>query len=106
MPRIASIRFWAWAGDSAILPLAAAIATAARFRRQALISHIGAPVYGRGLVWINVTQNPTAEWIAHQLTEAFSGSAKLFTIRFRFLVHTAAAIGVNATSDSRASRAF
>ena len=23
------------------------------------------------LVWINVTQNPTAEWIAHQLTEAF-----------------------------------
>ena len=25
----------------------------------------------RELVWINVTQNPTAEWIAHQLTEAF-----------------------------------
>jgi transposase InsO family protein len=25
----------------------------------------------RALVWINVTQNPTAEWIAHQLTEAF-----------------------------------
>jgi transposase InsO family protein len=25
----------------------------------------------RGLVWINVTQNPTAEWIARHLTEAF-----------------------------------
>jgi transposase InsO family protein len=25
----------------------------------------------RGLVWINVTANPTAEWIARQLTEAF-----------------------------------
>jgi transposase InsO family protein len=25
----------------------------------------------RDLVWINVTQNPTAEWIARQLTEAF-----------------------------------
>jgi hypothetical protein len=23
------------------------------------------------MVWINVTQNPTAEWIACQLTEAF-----------------------------------
>ena len=25
----------------------------------------------RELVWINVTQNPTAEWIARQITEAF-----------------------------------
>lgn len=25
----------------------------------------------RRLVWINVTANPTAEWIARQLTEAF-----------------------------------
>jgi hypothetical protein len=25
----------------------------------------------RQLVWINVTQHPTAEWIARQLTEAF-----------------------------------
>jgi hypothetical protein len=25
----------------------------------------------RDLVWINVTTNPTAEWIAHQITEAF-----------------------------------
>ena len=25
----------------------------------------------RALVWINVTQNPTAEWIARQITEAF-----------------------------------
>ena len=27
----------------------------------------------RDLVWINVTANPTAEWIARQLTEAFPG---------------------------------
>ena len=25
----------------------------------------------RELVWINVTPHPTAEWIAHQITEAF-----------------------------------
>ena len=25
----------------------------------------------RSLVWINVTTNPTAEWIARQITEAF-----------------------------------
>lgn len=25
----------------------------------------------RELVWINVTANPTAEWVAHQFTEAF-----------------------------------
>jgi len=25
----------------------------------------------RDMVWINVTQNPTAEWIARQITEAF-----------------------------------
>jgi transposase InsO family protein len=25
----------------------------------------------RDLVWINVTANPTAEWVAHQITEAF-----------------------------------
>jgi hypothetical protein len=25
----------------------------------------------RDLVWINVTANPTAEWVARQITEAF-----------------------------------
>ena len=25
----------------------------------------------RDLVWINVTSHPTAEWITHQITEAF-----------------------------------
>jgi hypothetical protein len=25
----------------------------------------------RNLVWINVTTNPTAEWVARQITEAF-----------------------------------
>jgi len=28
----------------------------------------------RDLVWINVTANPTAEWIARQITEAFPWS--------------------------------
>ena len=25
----------------------------------------------RDLVWVNVTEHPTAEWIVHQITEAF-----------------------------------
>jgi hypothetical protein len=29
------------------------------------------PIDRRDLVWINVTTNPTAEWIARQITEAF-----------------------------------
>jgi hypothetical protein len=31
----------------------------------------------RELVWINVTANPTAEWIARQLTEAFLSLPKI-----------------------------
>ena len=27
----------------------------------------------RDLVWVNVTKNPTAEWVARQITEAFLG---------------------------------
>jgi transposase InsO family protein len=38
----------------------------------------------RHLVWINVTANPTAEWIARQLTEAFPWKeAPLYLIRDR-----------------------
>jgi transposase InsO family protein len=38
----------------------------------------------RGLVWINVTANPTAEWIARQLTEAFPwNEAPRYLIRDR-----------------------
>jgi transposase InsO family protein len=38
----------------------------------------------RELVWINVTTNPTAEWIARQLTEAFPwNEAPLYLIRDR-----------------------
>ena len=38
----------------------------------------------RNLVWINVTTNPTAEWIARQLTEAFPwDSAPRYMIRDR-----------------------
>jgi transposase InsO family protein len=38
----------------------------------------------RDLVWINVTANPTAEWVAHQLTEAFPwDDAPLHPIRDR-----------------------
>ena len=39
---------------------------------------------GRGLVWINVTTSPTAEWIARQLTEAFPwNDAPRYLIRDR-----------------------
>jgi transposase InsO family protein len=38
----------------------------------------------RQLIWINVTQYPTAEWIAHQLTEAFPwDEAPRYLIRSR-----------------------
>ncbi len=38
----------------------------------------------RGLDWINVTSNPTAEWIARQITEAFPwGGAPHYLIRDR-----------------------
>ena len=38
-----------------------------RFRPPLCIRHRA----GRDLVWINVTKNPTAEWVARQITEAF-----------------------------------
>src|SRR3990170_2527138 len=42
----------------------------------------------RDLVWINVTTNPTAEWIAHQLTEAFPwNEAPRYLIRDRDRVY-------------------
>ena len=45
----------------------------------------------RNLVWINVTTNPTAEWIAHQITEAFLG------MRLR---DTSFAIGIGSKTPS------
>jgi transposase InsO family protein len=42
----------------------------------------------RDLVWINVTANPTAEWIARQITEAFSwNEAPRYLIRDRDRVY-------------------
>jgi len=44
----------------------------------------------RGLVWINVTANPTAEWIARQLTEAFPwNEAPHYLIRDRDRIYSA-----------------
>jgi transposase InsO family protein len=44
----------------------------------------------RDLVWINVTTNPTAEWIAHQITEAFPwDEAPRYLIRDRDRVYGA-----------------
>jgi transposase InsO family protein len=38
----------------------------------------------RDLVWINVTKNPTAEWVARQITEAFPWDrAPVYMIRHR-----------------------
>ena len=38
----------------------------------------------RGLVWINLTAHPTAEWIAQQITEAFPwNEAPRYLIRDR-----------------------
>jgi Integrase core domain len=44
----------------------------------------------RALVWVNVTTNPTAEWIARQLTEAFPwGEAPKYLIRDRDRIYGA-----------------
>src|SRR6266480_527134 len=46
----------------------------------------------RDLIWINVTPNPTADWIAHQITEAFPwNEAPRYLIRDRDQVYGAAA---------------
>ena len=44
----------------------------------------------RDLVWINVTANPTSEWIAHQITEAFPwDDAPQYLIRDRDRIYGA-----------------
>src|SRR6266511_6147671 len=46
----------------------------------------------RDLVWINVTPNPTAEWMARQITEAFPwNEAPRYLIRDRDRVYGVAA---------------
>jgi transposase InsO family protein len=48
----------------------------------------------RDLVWINVTTNPTAEWIAHQITEAFPwNGAPRYLIRDRDQIYGATVTG-------------
>jgi transposase InsO family protein len=48
----------------------------------------------RDLVWINVTTNPTAEWIARQLTEAFPwNEAPRYLIRDRDRIYGAVVMG-------------
>src|ERR1022692_1437644 len=45
----------------------------------------------RGLVWINVTANPTAEWVARQITEAFPwNEAPRYLIRDRDRIYGSA----------------
>jgi hypothetical protein len=49
--------------------------------------------FRKGQVWINVTQNPTAEWIARQLTEAFPwNEAPPYLIRDRDRIYGDVAI--------------
>ena len=44
-------------------------------------------LHRRDLVWINVTTNPTAEWVARQVTEAFPWGAPRYMIRDRDRIH-------------------
>ena len=64
----------------------------------------------RDLVWINVTTNPTAEWIARQLTEAFPwDDAPKYLIRDRDQIYGAVvarplrAMGIRDKLTARAS---
>jgi len=51
-----------------------------------IVVHLGR----RELVWINVTNNPTAEWISRQLTEAFPwNGAPLYLVRDRDRIYGA-----------------
>jgi len=44
----------------------------------------------RDLVWINVTEHPTAEWVARQITEAFPwNEAPRYIIRDRDYIYGA-----------------
>jgi hypothetical protein len=44
----------------------------------------------RELIWINVTANPTAEWVARQITEAFPwNEAPCYMIRDRDRIYGA-----------------
>jgi transposase InsO family protein len=46
----------------------------------------------RDIVWINVTANPTAEWVARQITEAFPwNEAPRYMIRDRDRIYAAVA---------------
>jgi transposase InsO family protein len=47
-------------------------------------------LHRRDLVWINVTANPTAEWVARQITEAFPwDEAPRYMIRDRDQIYSA-----------------
>jgi len=65
----------------------------------------------RNLVWINVTTNPTAEWVARQLTEAFPwNEAPRYKIRDRDRIYGAVvtrrlrAMGIRDKPTAPASR--
>ena len=62
---------WCWSRPSGSTPTEGATENAAVV--QALIDSRARArrLARRGLVWINVTAHPTAEWIAQQITEAF-----------------------------------
>jgi hypothetical protein len=48
------------------------------------------PLDRRDLIWINVTANPTAEWVARQITEAFPwDEAPRYMIRDRDRIYGA-----------------
>jgi hypothetical protein len=46
------------------------------FTFELLYAFIIVKLARRDLVWINVTSHPTAEWITHQITEAFPWNEK------------------------------
>ena len=61
--------------------------------RDRLYAFVIARLDRRDLVWINVTTNPTAEWIARQLTEAFPwNEAPRYLIRDRDRIYGAVVI--------------
>jgi hypothetical protein len=67
----------------------------------------------RNLVWINVTTNPTAEWVARQMTQAFPwDDAPKYLIRDRDRIYGAVvtrrlrAMGIRRLNSTHAERAI
>ena len=71
-------------GAGGVCLAANVVANLLSFKRRGIAAILAIRLDRRALAWINVTTNPTAEWIARQITEAFPwNEAPRYLIRDR-----------------------